>query len=246
MSFMKNAISKSELTKRIADCSPWFQNVPMPYDMYTIRRGHGNPSTQYDCLKKILPSFKNKSVLDIGCNGGYFELKLKQELEAGHVEAIDYYDKHLKQTQLVIDAYQLKECEVYKANIETREGIKQDKYDIVLFLGVLYHVENMIKTLQNVFDLANEYVLIETDIEGTPEEKQSFAVFMNYPFENGHYAGMFRPTITCVRKMIEYCGGEVVKETTRNTKASGYRYMCLVKPNVYPRRMRRLSKYNWR
>lgn len=145
---------KRELQKRIDECSPWFQNVSMPYDLYIIKRGHDNPSSQYEILKSILPNMENRTLLDVGCNDGYFEVKFERELKIKSVDTIDFYDKHIRQTQLVIDAYNLKKCKVYKADIETMKGLKDKRFDIVAFLGVLYHVENMIKTLQNVFDLA--------------------------------------------------------------------------------------------
>ena len=93
---------------------------------------------QWEHLQPCLPTdLTGKSVLDIGCNGGFYSLELKKR-GASRVLAIDLDMRYLKQARFA--------AEVHGLDIEFRwmsvydVGSLGEKFDIVLFMGVLYHL----------------------------------------------------------------------------------------------------------
>ncbi len=92
------------------------------------------------------------TILDIGCNAGYYSLEMKRR-GADRVVGIDSDDDYLAQARFA--------AEVCGAQIEWRKLSVYDvaelgeRFDIVLFLGVLYHLRHPLLAL----DLLHEHVV---------------------------------------------------------------------------------------
>src|SRR3546814_3175086 len=71
------------------------------------------PANKFSTFADVLPSrLQGKSVLDIGCNAGFYSLEMKRR-GASRVVAIDSDPRYLAQAELV--------AEVYDADIEFRQ-----------------------------------------------------------------------------------------------------------------------------
>lgn len=191
--------SKEELAQMVVDHGPWFHNIPFPHDIFTNPNRPNNPKSIWQSVSKFLPkSLIGVTVLDVGCNGGYMEIQL--ERLGCVVDAIDINPLYIQQTELVKKVFDLN-CKVFQADICKNNLIGQ--YDIVLLSGVIYHVDNMIGALQNALHLSKGTVIIETDFNLS---KESIIDFMNYDVP---YLYRFRPSLSALSKMIEYCGGKI-------------------------------------
>jgi tRNA (mo5U34)-methyltransferase len=96
------------------------------------------------------------SVLDIGCNGGFFSLAVR-ERGASRVVGIDYDADYLAQAQFAakvrgIDDIEFRQLSVYDV------AALGERFDIVLFMGVFYHLRHPLLAL----DLIHEHVAKET------------------------------------------------------------------------------------
>lgn len=107
----------------------------------------------FDCMNLTKSDFENKTVLDLGCNTGYYSLKAK-ELGAASVTAIDLAKDWLdsaiffsKLKNLVID-FKL-------SNIEKLEW-NNENYDIIFCNSVIYYIKNPIEVLLNIAKCCNE------------------------------------------------------------------------------------------
>jgi tRNA (mo5U34)-methyltransferase len=93
-----------------------------------------------------------KTVLDIGCNGGFYSIEMKRR-GAGRVVGIDFDPRYLAQARLA--------AQVTGYNIEFHEMSVYDvarlgeQFDVVLFMGVLYHLRHPLLAL----DLIREHVV---------------------------------------------------------------------------------------
>ena len=115
--------------------NPWFQNIVLPDGTET------NPSRpEYPLVlwNEVLPylDLKGKTVLDIGSNGGF--MMLEMEKLGATVTAIDSNPLYVNQSNLIKKAFNLN-AKVYNRDIEVP---LDNKYDVVLMLGIIYHVEN--------------------------------------------------------------------------------------------------------
>lgn len=141
------------LRERVRSLGPWFHNfdidgVPTAPDHFL----HDYPANKFRRFSSILPeNLHGCTVLDIGCNAGFYSLEMKRR-GADRVVALDSDPRYLEQGRLV--------AEVYEADIEFRQMSVYDvakldeHFDLVLFMGVLYHLRHPLLAL----DLIREHV----------------------------------------------------------------------------------------
>src|SRR5207237_8164872 len=109
------------------------------------------PACKWANFKHAIPAdLRGKSVLDIGCNAGFYSLEMKRR-GADRVVAIDSDPVYLAQARFA--------AEVTGAEIEFREldvyhvGRLKETFALVLLMGVPYHLRHPLLAL----DLLNEH-----------------------------------------------------------------------------------------
>jgi tRNA (mo5U34)-methyltransferase len=167
------------LRQRIQALGPWFHNI----DLHGVATAPDHPLGNYPADKwaKFAPALAElvagRSVLDIGCNGGFYSIEMKR-LGAARVLGIDSDPDYLAQARFA--------AEVCGAKIELREMSVYDvasigeTFDIVLFMGVLYHLRHPLLAL----DLINQHVARDVLVfqamqRGSPAVDE---VAADYPF----------------------------------------------------------------
>jgi tRNA (mo5U34)-methyltransferase len=116
-------------------------------------------------------------VLDIGCNGGFYALEMKRR-GAARVVAIDSDDGYLRQARF---AAQIAGLDIEFAEMSVYDvAALGERFDVVLFLGVLYHLRHPLLAL----DLIREHVVKDLFVcqsmqRGNPGEEP---LEKDYPF----------------------------------------------------------------
>jgi tRNA (mo5U34)-methyltransferase len=104
------------------------------------------------------------SAIDIACHQGYFSLQLAQA-GFGRVLAIDNRDSHLADTDLVSRAYGYRQIVTARHDVEdVRASEIAETFDVVLMLGLIYHVENPVRILRLARALCRGMCIIETQV----------------------------------------------------------------------------------
>jgi tRNA (mo5U34)-methyltransferase len=125
----------------IAALGPWFHNLHLPDGTETAPHHFlGDfPRYKWNTLAPHLPSrLDGWSALDIGCNAGYYSFELAQR--GARVVGIDVDPHYLRQARWAAreleleDAIEFREMQVYDLAGE------EEKFDLVLFMGVFYHL----------------------------------------------------------------------------------------------------------
>ena len=145
----------------------WFHNldlegVPTAPDHFLA----DYPSNKFGGFAHALPErLDGKSVLDIGCNAGFYSLEMKRR-GAERVLGIDFDDRYLDQARLA--------AEVRGVDIEFRKLSVYDvaslgeRFDVVIFMGVLYHLRHPLLALDLIHDhVAGDLLLFQTMQRGT-------------------------------------------------------------------------------
>ncbi|MCD4751445.1 MAG: DUF1698 domain-containing protein [Anaerolineaceae bacterium] len=94
--------------------------------------GYSVSISTWESLKDIT-SWKDKTVLDIGCFHGYFTFKIERE-DAKKVIGLERSSEVLKTTQMI--------CDLTGSNCEFQQWVGGDEFpecDTILFLNVLHH-----------------------------------------------------------------------------------------------------------
>src|SRR4051812_37050317 len=144
---------RAQLAHQIRALGDWFHNIEISGIQTAPHHFLGDyPRVKWERFQHAIPAdLRGKSVLDIGCNGGFYSIEMKRR-GADRVVAIDFDDAYLAQARFA--------AEISGVEIEFRRLSVYDvaqlgeKFDLVLFLGVLYHLRHPLLAL----DLIQEHV----------------------------------------------------------------------------------------
>jgi SAM-dependent methyltransferase len=115
----------------------------------------------------LLPDgLKSAGVLDIGCWDGFYGFEFLKR-GAGYLKGIDLRDEAIRRANLLKDYYGYTNCEFEKINIQDKQ-FKNNRYDITLMYGILYHLSQPIDVIKTVGDITNSLVVVNTYASGEP------------------------------------------------------------------------------
>src|SRR5918994_4402373 len=135
------AVPRAGLERRIRALDPWFHNMELDGIWTAPDHFLGDyPGAKFRRFAGRLPAdLTGKSVLDIGCNAGFYSIEMKRR-GAARVLGIDFDERYLEQARFA--------AEVKGQDIEFRMLSVYDvaalgeRFDVVLFMGVLYHLRH--------------------------------------------------------------------------------------------------------
>ena len=171
--------SQQELEKRIGELGPWFHNLRLRGVQTAPEHFLGDyPRIKFARFRDALPQRLNgMTVLDIGCNAGFYSLEMKRR-GAAHVLGIDTDERYLEQARFA--------AEVEGVEIEFRRmavwevADLGEKFDLVLFMGVLYHLRHPLLALDLIHEhVASDLLLFQSMHRGS---KASLRLAPDYPF----------------------------------------------------------------
>ena len=145
-------LSIEQIRQRVEALGPWFHNI----DLKGVRTAPSHFLGDYPAIKwrrfadAIPKDLRGRSVLDIGCNGGFYSIEMKRR-GAGRVLGIDSDSDYVAQARFATEVSEL-DIEFRRLSVYEVESIGE-KFDIVLFMGVLYHLRYPLLAL----DLIHEH-----------------------------------------------------------------------------------------
>lgn len=150
------ALTEDEIRQRVAELGQWFHNL----DLHGVKTAPDHflgdyPQVKWKRFAHAIPAdLSGKSVLDVGCNAGFYSIQMKQR-GAKRVVGIDTDEKYLDQARF---AARVNEMEIEFRNLSVY-GVAEleERFDLVLFMGVLYHLRHPLLAL----DLLREYVVAD-------------------------------------------------------------------------------------
>ena len=191
----------------------WFHSIDLGNGVTTRGiRSARDLKTQADVVFR--GGVEGLTVLDVGAWDGYFSFEAKR-LGAARVRATDYfcwsgpgwgskagfeYARHT--TGLAVED---QEIDVPKISAET-----VGEWDIVLFLGVFYHLKNPFDAIERVASVAGKRLVIESYIEDRlPAEPPAMVFYPTNELANDP-TNWWGPNPSCVISMLKACGFERV------------------------------------
>ncbi len=130
----------------LKDLMPWRKG---PYEYFGIRiDGEWRSDLKWNRIVLHMGDLSGKKIADIGCNNAYYMYRMvpyKPELVVGFEPMERYYFNFLLNQRfcpISFIKYELMGVEDV--------GLFEDFFDIVLFMGILYHRRNPIDTLEQV------------------------------------------------------------------------------------------------
>jgi tRNA (mo5U34)-methyltransferase len=207
--------------------APWFHNIALNGIQTAPDHELGDyPAIKWKAFSHLIEDdLHGCTVLDIGCNAGFYSVELAKR--GATVTAIDADPRYLAQAQLVATYNELG-IEFQELSVYDVSSLKR-RFDIVLFLGVLYHLRHPLLAL----DLLSRYVvedklIVQSMLRGSGNssglaadypfwEKNVFEdpTFPCLYFVENQYAGdptnWWIPNRACLEGMIRSAGFDILE-----------------------------------
>ncbi len=155
--------ARRAVLEQVARLSPWFHNLHLPDGTQTAP-GHllGDfPAVKWRQIAPHVPAdLRGWDVLDIGCTAGFYSFELARR--GARVTALDIDPRYLEQARWAAAQFGLSE------RIELRQGSVYGlagsgrQFDLVCFLGVLYHLRHPLLALDGLRGLTRRMLVLQT------------------------------------------------------------------------------------
>src|SRR4051812_8686065 len=172
-------LTTAEIESRVRALGNWFHNMDLKGVKTAPDHFLGDyPAVKFKGFEHAIPrDLTGKSVLDIGCNAGFYSIEMKKR-GAARVLAIDSDDEYLQQGRFAA-AVSGVDIEFRKMNVYEVPQLGE-KFDVVIFMGVLYHLRHPLLALDLLHDhVAKDLLIFQSMQRGS---KTVFKVENNYPF----------------------------------------------------------------
>jgi SAM-dependent methyltransferase len=154
------------------------------------------------------------SALDVGCGVGYFS-KFLSDMNF-RVVAVDGREENVVQAKK-----RYPKITFLRRNVEDPALLEMGKFELVLSVGLLYHLENPFRAIRNLHSMTDKLLLIETMC--VPSLQPTMDLLDEAPAENqGLNYVAFYPSESCLIKMLYRAGFPFVYRFKRLPKCKPF------------------------
>jgi tRNA (mo5U34)-methyltransferase len=139
-------LSRSKIRRHVHALGPWFHNLRLNGVLTAPDHFLGDyPAVKWRRFARALPEdLSGRSVLDIGCNAGFYAIEMKRR-GAARVVGIDEDERYLAQARFAAEVCEA-DIELEKLSVYDVEQLGA-RFDVVLFMGVFYHLRHPLLAL---------------------------------------------------------------------------------------------------
>lgn len=158
------SVSREELIATVRSFPFWYHRIYLGQGVYTMEN-NGLPAYHelvWERLERTLPnSFRGVSVLDVGCNAGYFAIQSYLR-GSKRVVGIESWPDYIKQAEFCRRVWDL--AIDYRLMEASQVSNLHEEFDIAIFAGILYHLKNPLQVLEDVGRICRDAILVETEV----------------------------------------------------------------------------------
>jgi tRNA (mo5U34)-methyltransferase len=158
---------------------------------------------------RLAADLRGLRVLDIGTSDGFFALELARR--GAEVVAIDYRGKE-DHGYHVMERLNPVEIEYHKMNVYELADKELGQFDIVLFMGVLYHLPDMIRALHMIRQCCRDKLFVETHSENDFCRDIAAARYYKGSTLADDHTNFWAPNRLCVFDMLHDTGFDVERD----------------------------------
>jgi tRNA (mo5U34)-methyltransferase len=229
--------NRDRILENVTKLGKWFHNL----DLNGVKTAPDHflgdyPNIKFQNFSNAIPAdLTGKTVLDIGCNAGFYSIEMKRR-GASRVLGIDSDERYLAQARY---AAQVLNADIEFKNISVYDVARiGEQFDLVIFMGVFYHLRHPLLALDLLYDhvvkdllvfqsmqrgsdqvdpLENDYDFWETDIFDQPGFPQLYFVENCYSQDPTNW---WIPNQACMEAMLRSSGFRIVNHPEKEV------YIC--------------------
>jgi len=230
-------LSRGTIEARVRELGPWFHNL----DLKGVRTAPDHflgdyPSVKFANFAHAVPAdLTGKTVLDVGCNAGFYSMEMKRR-GAARVVGLDSDDRYLSQARFAAEVEGL-DIEYRKMSVYEVAALGE-RFDFVIFMGVLYHLRHPLLALDLLYEhVVGDLMLFQSMQRGSTDaldvgadhhfwetELFDLPAYPKLHFIEHRYASdptnWWVPNAACAEAMLRSAGFEIVEHPEQEV------YLC--------------------
>lgn len=143
-----------------------------------------------------------RSLLDIGCWDGFYSFET--ERHGARVTSVDCWrPRNFFAAREMLNS----KAEFHELNVYDIGKDKIGSFEIVLFMGVLYHLRHPLLALERVCEVTKDFAIIESHIiDKMRDSDGSVMEFYEFDELGGQYDNWWAPNVECMAQMARSAG----------------------------------------
>jgi tRNA (mo5U34)-methyltransferase len=205
----------TEELKKVVNSHFWWHSIDLGTMITPGRKPLKVMHAEYDAVFGSI-DLTGKSVLDVGAWNGGFSVEAARR-GAGRVMGLDHATwnhaelKGRETFNLVskITGLNLEACD-YDLDTPAISMGFLPKFDVVLFLGVFYHLRDPLAATREVAKLAREALIVETHIEFLSDPRPAMILYPGGELNDDH-SNWWGPNTACIVELLRMSGFKDIK-----------------------------------
>lgn len=233
--------TKPEIEQKVRELGKWFHNMNLQGVWTAPQHFLGDyPGLKWRQFEHAIPAdLHGWTVLDIGCNAGYYSIEMKRR-GADRVVGIDFDERYLAQARFAASISQV-DIDFRKLSIYDVARLGE-RFDLVLFMGVLYHLrhpllaldllkehavgnllvfQSLLRGSEEAGRLEPDYPFVETEVFSRPDFPCMYFIEQSY---SGDQTNWWIPNRACAEAMLRSAGFQIVDHPEQEV------FICRPKP----------------
>lgn len=221
-------VNTDEIRRRAEALGPWFHNIHLGGGVWTAPDHFlgDYPAVKWRRFADAVPAdLTGRTVLDIGCNGGFYAMEMKRR-GADRVLGIDFDEDYLAQARFAAKVAGL-DIEFRRLSVYDVASLGE-RFDLVVFMGVFYHLRHPLLALDLIHDhvardlllfqsmqrgadtvepVADDYPFVETDHFDRPGYPKMHFIEKSYSADPTNW---WAPNRACAEAVLRSAGFEIL------------------------------------
>lgn len=235
-------MTQAETLAGVERLRPWFHCIDLGNGIRTKTESAAgepvdHPQGAWQTIRAYLPAdLSGKSVLDVGCNAGFYAIEAKRR-GAARVVGIDAQRLVIQQALFVRQVLGL-DIDFRRMSVYDLNPLTMGQFDITLALGLIYHCKHLVRALENLWRVTKDLLIIETAIYppelvptpfehsvlGPGQNMHAFAYVANPPDAQEPVYNWFLPSVEGLRALLRNLG--IVQVTVPTVHGARAVFIC--------------------
>jgi tRNA (mo5U34)-methyltransferase len=168
------AKTREEVEREMRALGWWYQQFELPNGIWT---GDGkppgyDPRDRWNAFEPYLAAnLSGKTALDVGGNSGFFAIQMMLR-GAKRVVLVEPFKEYTDQAEFAAEQFGVR-LEIVNADVHTYVLTTDERFDYVLFLGLLYHLKYPGLVLDRLAEMTKERLVLQSHSVGTAGKELS-------------------------------------------------------------------------